>query len=141
MNDRKISYYRQRFRQKVFNRVVGFLTEEAERHGTTRKSIAGFLGKDPSQISRSLSAPSNLTLDTISDLLLAAGAEMETPIITRFSDKKKRNYAHPLIDRINSAVQTTANNTIRFEIQPRPFLERQVDLGNKTDNSLISISI
>ena len=47
----------------------------------SRKDIAAKLRKDPAQITRWLSSPTNLTLDTISDLLLACGAECEFSIV------------------------------------------------------------
>jgi hypothetical protein len=58
--------------------------------------LAELLAKDPSQITRWLSAPSNFELDTLSDILLALGAEMDHRIV-RFGDRIKPNYAHPLI--------------------------------------------
>lgn len=42
---------------------------------------AAALEKDPAQITRWLSAPSNFELDTLSDILLALGAEMEHRIV------------------------------------------------------------
>jgi transcriptional regulator with XRE-family HTH domain len=97
---RDIHYFRQRFRNRVFGRLAAFFAEEAERSGVTRKDIASRLGRDPSQITRWLSQPSNLTIETISDLLLALDAEPEPPEIVRFSERVAPNYAHPLIARV-----------------------------------------
>jgi len=41
-----------------------------------------------------------LTLDTISDLLLAFDAEAEPPSIEIFQNRRPSNYMHPLIARI-----------------------------------------
>jgi transcriptional regulator with XRE-family HTH domain len=91
-SDRDIFYYRQRMKNRVFAKLVQFFAEEAERTGITKKDISKILRKDPAQITRWLSAPTNLTLDTISDLLLALDAEIDISVI-RFSDREKRNDA------------------------------------------------
>jgi hypothetical protein len=98
--ERDIHYYRQRFKNRVFEKLVSFFLKEAEGRGITRKDVAMLLRKDPAQVSRWLSSPGNLPLDTISDLLLALDAEVEPISIVRFADKKAPNYAHPMIDRI-----------------------------------------
>jgi len=62
--------------------VVAYFADQAERHGLTKSSIADRLGKDRSQISRWFSGPGNWGLDTVSDLLLAMGAEMDHEIVS-----------------------------------------------------------
>lgn len=95
--DRDVFYYRKRLKNRIFMRLALFFSEENERTGITKKDIARRLKKDPAQISRWLSGPSNLTLETLSDLLLALDAEADPPLIVRFRDRPKPNYAHPLI--------------------------------------------
>jgi transcriptional regulator with XRE-family HTH domain len=97
---RDVSYYRQRYRNRVFAKLVSFITEQAQRDRVTKKDIAERLNKDRGLISRLLSQPSNLTLDTISDLLLAFDAEAEPPEIVLFADRRPPNYVHPLIRRV-----------------------------------------
>ena len=92
---RDISYYRQRYRNRVFSKLVAWITEQAQQEHVTRKDVAERLKKDPGQISRLLSQPSNLTLDTISDLLLAFDAEAEPPDIVKFQDRRASNHLHP----------------------------------------------
>jgi len=100
---REVEYYRRRFQNRVFTKVVDFVTTEAQRDHITKKEMAERLGKDPAQLSRLLSQPSNLTLDTISDILLALDAEAEPPEIVRFADRRAPNFVHPLIARITGA--------------------------------------
>ena len=97
---RDIAYYRQRYRNRVFHKIVEFISEESERRRLTQKDIANILGKDPALISRLLKESSNLTLDTISDLLLAFDAEAEPPNIELFENRRPANFMHPLIARI-----------------------------------------
>ena len=96
MKRRDVAYYRQRQKNRVFTALVEFFAQEAERRGVTKKQLAESLSKDPSQITRWLSAPSNFEIDTLSDILLALDAEMDHRIV-RFSDRLIPNYAHPLI--------------------------------------------
>jgi transcriptional regulator with XRE-family HTH domain len=96
---REIAYYRQRQKNRVLEALSVFFAEEAERSGISRKDIADMLEKNPSQITRWLSGPSNLTLDTISDLLLTQEAEMDYRIV-RFSERAKANFEHPLVAKL-----------------------------------------
>jgi hypothetical protein len=95
---REIAYYRRRQQNRLFTEIASFFAAEAEKGHITRKQIAEKLSKDPAQITRWLSAPSNMTLDAISDILLTMGAEMDHNIC-RFADRAEPNYTHPLIER------------------------------------------
>ncbi|MDP1547854.1 MAG: helix-turn-helix transcriptional regulator [Anaerolineales bacterium] len=90
------AYYRQRQKNRVFTELVQFVADEAERRGITKRELAEVVERDPAQITRWLSAPSNFELDTLSDILLALGAEMDHRIV-RFSDRAKPNDVHPLV--------------------------------------------
>ncbi len=71
---RNIYFFRQRQRNAVFQAVLAFFAEKAEKEGLTKRELARRLGKDPAQITRWFAGPGNWTLDTVSDLLLAMGA-------------------------------------------------------------------
>jgi transcriptional regulator with XRE-family HTH domain len=100
---RDAAYYRQRHENRVFAKLVAWISEECQRLHITQKEFAERMGKDPGLVSRLLSHPSNLTLDTICDLLLALDAEAEPPEIVRFADRAAPNYMHPLIARVTGA--------------------------------------
>ncbi|HTO66035.1 MAG TPA: helix-turn-helix transcriptional regulator [Bradyrhizobium sp.] len=97
---RDVAYYRQRQKNRVFTDLVAFFADEAERTGITKKELSDLIGKDPAQITRWFSAPSNFELDTLSDVLLALGAEMDHRIV-RFSDRSPSNYIHPLVQTVS----------------------------------------
>jgi transcriptional regulator with XRE-family HTH domain len=96
VSDSDLYYYRRRNQNRLYEIIASFFAEEAERRGITKKDIAEALHRDPSLISRWLNFPSNLTADSISDLLLILGAEMDY-VVSRFSDRPKANEMHPLI--------------------------------------------
>jgi hypothetical protein len=121
ISPRDIAYYRRRHQIKVFAELAKFFANEAENGRTTRKEIATLLGKDPAQITRWLSSPSNLESDTISDLLLAMGAEMDHRVV-RFVDRPTANYAHPLFLETSKAT-TNASKQMSF----KRCIERQQD--------------
>ena len=97
-----IHYSRQRFKNRVFTQIVRFVTERCEEEHFSRKELADALQKDAGQITRLLTKPSNLTLETISDLLTLFDAEMDTRIV-RFKDRAPANYMHPLMERLVDA--------------------------------------
>lgn len=93
---REIFYYQQRHKNRVHEALTAFVAEEAERRGITRQDIAESIRRDPAQITRWLGVPGNLTLETISDLLLSLDAEMDVRVV-RFDDRPPANEMHPLI--------------------------------------------
>lgn len=99
---RDVAYYKQRQKNLIFAELAAFFAEEAERRGISKKDLAEALSKDPAQITRWLSGPSNFELDTLTEILLALDAEMEHRIV-RFGDKPTPNYVHPIIARIVSS--------------------------------------
>lgn len=127
---RELSYYRQRFKNRVFGKIVSFFVDEAKRTGITKSDIAKRLNKDPAQITRILSNPGNLTLDTISDILLSMDSEAQPPEIIRFSDRQKSNYAHPLI------AQATGVTVIQRLIDPSVALT--INISNKSAARVLS---
>jgi hypothetical protein len=99
VTDRDIFYYRQRTKNRLFEALTAFFAEEVERRKISKKDIAECLRRDPASITRWLTTPSNLTLDTISDLLLSLGAEMDYTV-AKFNERSIPNEMHPLIARI-----------------------------------------
>jgi len=92
------AYYRQRQRNRAYEQIISLFVKLAEETGLSKTDLSIRTGKDKATITRCLSAPSNLTLDTISDLLLAMDAEMGFQVL-QFSelDRLRPNYTHPLI--------------------------------------------
>lgn len=91
--ERELQYQRERTKNRVFSKLVKFFAEEAESNGISKKVLADRLDKDPAQLSRWLSQPSNLTLETISDLLLVMDAELECRVV-KLAEQPIPNLAH-----------------------------------------------
>jgi hypothetical protein len=115
LSEREIAYYRRRQQYKIYSEIAQFFANEAENGRITRKEIAQLLGKDPAQITRWLSSPANLQSDTISDLLLAMGAEMDHRVVS-FGHRRAADYNHPVFAEVSKATTgTNAPAQISFE--------------------------
>lgn len=75
---RTLAFYRRRF-QNIFYRL---LRKAFVQQGLTQKELAERTGHRAESINRWLSSPSNLTLDTICDLLLGMLVDLEEPSFT-----------------------------------------------------------
>lgn len=91
-------YHRERLRNRIHECVYRALLVRHEQDGVTRADLAARLGKDKAQISRWLSGPSNWTLDTVSDLLLALNVDLELSTCLT-EDRAAQNYVHPLMEK------------------------------------------
>lgn len=134
---RDLAFYRQRLKNRVFASIAQFFADEAKAGRATKKDIADVLGRDPAQITRWLNAPSNMTLETISDLLFAMDAEPGHMTIERFADKPKPNFVHRLIGQempiwptqsAGKAIRLSTNRLAPTETRivfPRPGMPRR----------------
>src|SRR5271166_3750347 len=87
------AYFQQRLRNRIFN----FLLEKfviSQRDGLTKAALARRIGKSPEVINRWLGIPSNLTIDSISDLLLGIAAEELEPGASSPLKAVQHNYSH-----------------------------------------------
>jgi hypothetical protein len=110
----KRSYFQARLRNRLFNFILGkFVNEQA--NGLTKAILARRIGKSPEVINRWLGAPSNLTLDTLSDLLLGICAEELSPQSEPILNQSPRNYLPG--DWIIEGDQSTRAQPRRFEYQ------------------------
>lgn len=114
---RDFAYYRRRNQNRIHAALASFFAEEAEAGRITKKRLAESTGRDPSQITKCLTEPSNYEADTTSDILLAMGAEMDYSV-ARFADRPKPNYVHPVMApyaaQISTKLQPKATTTEAF---------------------------
>jgi hypothetical protein len=105
-------YFQQRQRDRFFDFIVGCFMRE-QPNGLTKAKLARRIGKPPEVINRWLSAPSNLTLDSISDLLLGICAE-ELEMEGR------------------SVLNRAQVNLVHLDDQPEPKIEAKTNSGSHT---------
>lgn len=72
-----LGYFRARQRNRVHEVILNSFIKAQKDHDITRADVARRMGKRPELITRWLGGPGNITLDTISDLMLAVGKEIE----------------------------------------------------------------
>jgi hypothetical protein len=89
----KREYFRARLRNTLFNFILRKFLEQ-EKSGLTKATLARRIGSRPDVISRWLGAPGNLTLDTVSDLLLGISAEELIPTSHSVLNRSPTNYVH-----------------------------------------------
>jgi plasmid maintenance system antidote protein VapI len=74
----KIEYFRARLRSRLHQLI---LEEFLHHEDLTQKDLAHRIGKRADQVNRWLGAPGNWTLDTVSDLLIGMGAEVDFYVV------------------------------------------------------------
>jgi hypothetical protein len=103
-------YFQTRLRNRLFDFILGRFVRE-QRNGLTKAALGRRIGKPPEVINRWLGAPSNLTLDTVSDLLLGICAEEFVPQSETLLNQSVRNWTpHPWI-RKEGTWQETKSST------------------------------
>ena len=108
---REIAYNNRRLQNDIFNEIIKAFVEEVKAGRISRATLAKRIGKEPPQIIRWLSGPANLTINTISTILLGMGAELDAKVV--FSrDISTPNYAHPLVDFLASVMPSTVSQNI-----------------------------
>ena len=72
------AYLRARTLNRIFDHILSKFRHEAETSQLTRAELGRRTGRRPEVVTRLLSSPSNLTLDTVTDLLFGiAGEELD----------------------------------------------------------------
>ena len=91
----KLAFFQERFRDHLYELVVSEFLKREQAKLLTKAAVANRLGKDPSQITRWLSAPGNWELDTVSDLLLAITQSEPVISLSPLADRIQVNVTQP----------------------------------------------
>jgi hypothetical protein len=86
LSRRALGYFRARLKNRLHQLVLSEFLKREGNEGFNKADLARRIDKKPEQITRLLGAPGNWTLDTLSDLLLAMGYELE-PQVAGFDDR------------------------------------------------------
>jgi hypothetical protein len=126
----KRAYFQQRLRIRVFN----FLLEKfvrAQGGGLNKTLLSKRIGNTPDVVNRWLGQPSNLTLDTICDLLLGIAAEELEPNSSSPLDQVADNYsrfddmADTGVPQLKSRQEKESPNPGLGELAPKPAPKEQ----------------
>ena len=71
----KLEYFRSRLSNRLHEIIIDEFARLSETKSFTKADLARRIGRAPAQITRWLGAPSNWTIDTVSDLALGMGFE------------------------------------------------------------------
>ena len=89
----KLVYFRERLRDRLHSAILAAFQERAKT-GFKQSDLAGRIHKKRAQITRWLSTTSNLTLDSISDLMVGLGMDFDefpfTPIEKTFAPERQQ---------------------------------------------------
>ena len=101
-----LGYFRENFRSEVNDQLV----ELFHATGLSKADLARKLGRRPEQVTRWLAAPSNLGLDTVSDLALALGCVPKLNLEKVGCDKPSQK-RHPFSASLDTAGSTSNVST------------------------------
>ncbi len=79
-------YYRRRLQNKFHRLILQAFREQEKKVKLTQKQLADRIDSRPEQVNRWLGIASNLTLSTLSDLLLGIAVDLDDPSVTPISE-------------------------------------------------------
>ena len=112
------AYFQQRLRNRMFKLLLERFVA-AQSQGLTKAALARRIGKTPDVVNRWLGAPSNLTLDTISDLLIGIAGEEMDPSARSIASQSRSNYSH-FAHLASIAAQDAVHQSSRRDADLRP---------------------
>jgi hypothetical protein len=89
----KLAYFQERLRGRIFDFILDIFLDE-QKNGLTQAKLARRIGRKADVVNRWLGAPSNLTVDTISDLLIGIAAEEPNFSRSSLIGRVPVNYSH-----------------------------------------------
>jgi transcriptional regulator with XRE-family HTH domain len=96
-----LEYFRERLRNRLHSAILDAFSRRAKENGLMQKDLAARIHKSRVQINRWLGTAGNLTLDSISDLMVGLGMDFDDFPFTAIektlasaSDRKRKNPAN-----------------------------------------------
>ncbi len=117
------AYFQERLKARVYELIIDSFLSQCEGDSLlTQAAVARRLGKRPEQINRWMSGPSNLTLETVSDLVLAiCGKEPSLSALPFRHDKTNQTLSERQGSGMpNSADEPKSNGSLREFIVSSP---------------------
>jgi hypothetical protein len=85
----KLGYFEARLTGLVHQAMLKIFGKLERQKGFTRRDLAHRIGRKPEQITRWFSYPGNLTLETVSDIFVGTGYELESIVLTNLTTSEK----------------------------------------------------
>lgn len=85
----KLTYFQARLSGRIHQAMLNAFGRLEREKNFTRRDLARRIGRKPEQITRWFSYPGNLTLDTVSDIFLGMGYELEAIILMNLATGAK----------------------------------------------------
>lgn len=104
------AYFQSRLRNRIFDLILKKFVEQQKASGLTKAILARRIERAPAVITRYLSAPSNLTIETISDLILGICGEELDPISSSVNGTGT-NMGHDYLQSSAGSVNVWQNGT------------------------------
>lgn len=108
ISSRTRNYYRRRLQNKFHRLILQAFREQEKKVRLTQKQLADRIKSRPEQVNRWLGIASNLTLSTLSDLLLGIAVDLDDLSVTPISE---------LVEESQPMPQEAAS---KFEVPPSP---------------------
>ena len=99
----KLAYFQTRLSSNIHQAMLGVFGRIEKQGDFTRKDLAHRIGRKPEQITRWFSYPGNLTLGTVSDILLGMGYEVESVTLVDLATGNRVQYPDHHIDWVRLA--------------------------------------
>ena len=105
-----LSYFRERFRDHLYDLVMEEFLKQEEVSGLKRAEIARRIGRRPEQITRWFGAPGNWTLETVSDLLLAIAKSEPDVHLRPLQGRPARNFRGQVTPSLRSDMEVSSDS-------------------------------
>jgi hypothetical protein len=131
-----LAYFRERLKGRVFSLIVSAIREQQEEHPElTQAAIARRLGRRPEQITRWMAGPSNMTLDTISDLVLAVGGGEPSVVIDPLESASQKTDVEAILSDVVSDIALTAYLNSAFLQERQTYLSAANEAEKTSGNT------
>jgi transcriptional regulator with XRE-family HTH domain len=104
------AYYRRRLQNLLHRLILKAFRDEAKKTGLTQKALAKRIGSRPEQVNRWLGMPNNLTLNTISDMLLGIGVDLDAPSVTSIEELVNESAGGAITHLLTESLPTDPSN-------------------------------
>jgi hypothetical protein len=113
-----LGYFQEGFREEVHQQLLEMFEQMQSKQRFTRSDLARKIGRRPEQVTRWLSAPTNLESDTISDMALGMGyvPRIRFEPVANVACSAKPNRTHPVSRYVDA--QNTASEAVLTTLNP-----------------------